>query len=34
MLFNPSRAVRKMDERGLDAIFAAVARNVYYAPGF
>jgi Xaa-Pro dipeptidase len=34
MLFNQDRARRIMDERGLDALVASTARNVYYASGF
>lgn len=34
MLFNRERALRKMEEHGLDALVAAVARNVYYASNF
>jgi Xaa-Pro dipeptidase len=34
MLFNQTRALRKMDEAGLDALVASVPRNVYYASGF
>jgi Xaa-Pro aminopeptidase len=34
MLFNHARALQKMDESGLDALVAAVPRNVYYASGF
>lgn len=31
MLFNHERALKKMDQHGLDALVAAVPRNVYYA---
>ena len=31
MLLNWDRAVKKMDEQGLDAVIAAAPRNVYYA---
>jgi Xaa-Pro aminopeptidase len=34
MLFNHERALRKMDQYGLDAIVAAVPRNVFYASGY
>jgi Xaa-Pro aminopeptidase len=34
MLFNRDRALAKMDQYGLDAIVAAIPRNVYYASGF
>ena len=34
MLFNQDRALRKMDDAGLDALVASVPRNVYYASGF
>jgi Xaa-Pro aminopeptidase len=34
MLMNHARALDKMAQHGLDAIVAAVARNVYYASGF
>lgn len=34
MLFNQERALRKMDQAGLDALVASVPRNVYYASGF
>ena len=33
MLLNWDRAVKKMDEYGLDAVVAAAPRNVYYASG-
>lgn len=34
MLLNWDRAVKKMDEYGLDAVIAAAPRNVYYASGY
>ena len=34
MLLNHSRALAKMDAAGLDALVAAIPRNVYYASGF
>ena len=34
MLLNHSRALAKMEAAGLDALVAAVPRNVYYASGF
>jgi Xaa-Pro dipeptidase len=34
MLLNLPRALAKMDQHGLDALVASVARNVYYASGF
>lgn len=34
MLINRQRANAVMDQRGLDALVAAVPRNVYYASGF
>lgn len=34
MLFNQARALRKMDDAGVDALVASVPRNVYYASGF
>jgi Xaa-Pro dipeptidase len=34
MLLNHSRALAKMEAAGLDALVAAIPRNVYYASGF
>lgn len=34
MFLNWERAVKKMDEHGLDAVVAAAPRNVYYASGY
>ena len=34
MLLNHSRALAKMEAAGLDALVAAIPRNVYYTSGF